>query len=89
MERPSGWKPSHRETSEESEEEVICRVGVKPSQPYQAEIEINGAAVKMEVDTGAAVTIMSQKTQEALSPSAALCKPTVNLRTYTSEPIVS
>jgi len=77
-----------QETSEESEEEVIYRVGAKPSQPYQVVIEINGAAVKMEVDTGAAVTIMSQKTQEALFPSAALCKPTVNLRTYTSEPIV-
>ena len=52
------------------------------------EIEINGAAMKMEVDISVAVTIMSQKTQEALFPSAALCKPTVNLRTYTSEPIV-
>lgn len=51
-----------QETSEESEEEVIYRVGAKPSQPYQVVIEINGAAVKMEVDTGAAVTIMSQKT---------------------------
>ena len=72
----------------ESDEEVIYRVSDKPSHPCQVEIEINGAAVKMEVDTGAAVTILSQKTQEALFPSATLSKPTVSLRTYTSEPII-
>lgn len=41
----------------------------------------------MEIDTGAAVSLMSLKTQKSLFPSTVLAKPNIQLRTYTSDPI--
>ena len=41
----------------------------------------------MEVDTGAAVSLMSQVTQESVFPQATLHKSTIYLRTYTGEPM--
>ena len=41
----------------------------------------------MEIDIGAAVSIMSNKTKKALFPLQVCNKPTLNLRTFTSEPI--
>ena len=41
----------------------------------------------MEIDTGTAVSIMSNKTKKALFLSKVLSKPTLNLRTFASEPI--
>ena len=55
--------------------------------PYVAVVEVNGKPLKMEIDTGAAVTLISQKTQRKLFPNAILQKPTLTLRTYTAEAI--
>jgi hypothetical protein len=41
----------------------------------------------MEIDTGAPISIIPEKTQKSLFPTAELAKPTVRLRTYTSNPI--
>ena len=41
----------------------------------------------MEVDTGAAVTLISQATQKDLFPQAVLQKSTLTLHTYTAEPL--
>ena len=41
----------------------------------------------MELDTGAAVSIISDATRKALFPTAKLQHSSVNLRTYTGEPI--
>ena len=41
----------------------------------------------MEIDTSAAISIMSNKTKKALFPSKVLSKPTLNLHTFTLEPI--
>ena len=48
---------------------------------------INGEKVIMEVDTGAAVSLMSQVTQEKVFPWATLHKSPIHLRTYTGEPM--
>ena len=37
------------------------------SQPLMAELELNGQLVPMEINTGAAVTLMSRKTKQLLS----------------------
>ena len=52
--------------------------------PITVEMTINGERVIMEVDTGAAVSLMSQVTQEKVFPRATLHK---YLRTYTGEPM--
>ena len=62
-------------------DDVIFRVGNR-SQPYQVEMQLNGKRVIMEIDTGAAVSIMSSKSLRSLFPRATLQKTTVRLRTY-------
>ena len=63
-----------------------------PSQqakPLQATINVEAHSLKMEVDTGAAVSIISDKTQNSMSNLQKLSlQPThVKLRTYTGETI--
>ena len=41
----------------------------------------------MEIDTGAAVTLISEATLRSLLPHLPLSKPTMRLRTYTAQPI--
>ena len=41
----------------------------------------------MEIDTGAAVSLISEETQKYLFPKGCLCQPKVHLKTYTSESI--
>ena len=61
---------------------VIFRVGNRVSQPYQVVLKVNNQPVIMEVDTGAAVTIMSSKSFNSLFPRATLQETTLRLRTY-------
>lgn len=49
------------------------------------QLELNGKQVQMEVDTGAAVTLMAEATQKSLFPNVELQKSTVKLQTYTEE----
>ena len=71
----------------EPAEELIWQLGAKTSRPYQAILEVNGQSLTMEIDTGAAVSLISQTTQEELFPSARLDKSSLVLRTYTDETI--
>ena len=57
------------------------------SNPYKAVVTVNVKPLEMEVDTGAAVSLISKKTLEAMFPAAPISKPSLALRTYTSEPI--
>ena len=50
-----------------------------------ATLEIDEVMVLMEVDTGAAVTLMSKETQKSLFPKVKLQKPKVRLQTYTAK----
>ena len=65
----------------------VNSVGKGVVKPYMAIVEVNGKPLKMEVDTGAAVTLISQSTQKALFPNTVLQEPTMKLHTYTTEPI--
>ena len=51
------------------------------------DMELNGKMVRMELDTGAAASLISECTKESLFPRAPLQKPEVALRTYPAEPI--
>lgn len=55
--------------------------------PYRTTLTLNGSPVSMEIDTGAAVTLISESTMRSLLPHLHLSKPTVRLRTYTAQPI--
>ena len=66
---------------------MLCFVNSKRTNPYLVVVELNGKAVSMEIDTGAAVSLISHSTQTALFPKAVLTRPKLNLRTYTAERI--
>ena len=59
----------------------------RASKPYKAVVRVNGEPLEMEVDTGAAVSLISKEMLDSLLPAAKLSKPSLALRTYTSEPI--
>jgi len=50
-------------------------------------MQIDGVPLTMEIDTGAAVTIISERTQQTHFPQATLRPTQVKLRTYTGEPM--
>ena len=70
---------------EEPAEELIWRLGAKTSHPYQAILEVNEQFLTMEIDTGAAVSLIFQTTQEELFPSTCLDKSSLVFQTYTDE----
>nr|XP_055046280.1 LOW QUALITY PROTEIN: uncharacterized protein K02A2.6-like [Misgurnus anguillicaudatus] len=58
------------------------------TEPLFATIQINGASLRMEIDTGASASLISEETYEKLWPTAqspALSKSSIKLRTYTGE----
>ena len=60
----------------------------RPSdKPLIATLEIDGVEVPMEVDTGSAVSLLSEETQKRLLPKGRLHQTKVHLKSYTSESI--
>ena len=53
----------------------------------KVQLQINGTPLSMEIDTGAAVSIISEPTQRNLFPIATLQPARIKLRTYTGEPM--
>ena len=83
-------KPTHQVTHDTvSSEYTLFTLPSQQTQPLQADIEIEGHHLKMEIDTGAAVSIISDATRISLSHLQMLSlQPTqVKLRTYTGESI--
>lgn len=65
---------------------------VKPAadarqKPIMVEVAIDGVPVNMELDTGAAVSVMSVSQFRSLFPRAHLRRTSLTLRTYTNEPV--
>ena len=53
--------------------------------PVRVELRVNSKPLKMEVDTGAVVSIISQKTWQEVFPLLPIEKSSVVLTTYSSE----
>ena len=83
----------HRPLSEpQAESDGYCETSVHkvngPSEkPLTVTLEIDRVQVLMEIDTGAAVSLISEETQKHLFPKGSLRQPEVCLKTYTSESI--
>ena len=82
-----GSDPPQPNQVNSEEVDLLCCVNSRRVNPYTVVVELNGKLVSMEIDTGAAVSLVSRSTQTALFPHAILTKPKVQLRTYTAEPI--
>ena len=67
---------------------TLFRVSSKSSiPPLEVEVKMDDCIVKMEVDTGATLSLMSETTFRTLWPRRSLVASEVRLRSYTKDPI--
>ena len=59
----------------------------KCSHPFQVTVCVDGQDLAMEIDTGASLSSISEETQKSLWPNKRLQPSTVNLTTYSGEPL--
>ena len=71
----------------DEEELHLYSVNGAGTHPIQVSMMLNGLAHTLELDTGAAVTIMSQGEYQQLFPGVPLTKSSTLLRTYSGEPL--
>ena len=82
---------SEEEEDENEEDYTMFRVVAEGKEPYRVVIDLNGISTSMEVDTGAAATIISEETFKEINKRSSAkkkleMKPAhVKLRTYTGE----
>ena len=70
-----------------SEEFHLFNVGERSSKPIVIEVVANGKPLKMEIDTGAALSIISEETKKTVFPNEPLHDSSIILKTYTGEQI--
>ena len=63
----------------------LFMVGNSASKPLYTNVLVNGKDLVMEIDTGAAVSIISETQCKQLFPNVKLDKSSIQLRTYTGE----
>ena len=68
-------------------ETPVLKVKGPREKPPTVTLEIDGVQVPMEIDTGAAVSLISEGTQKRMFPKRSLRQPEVHLNTYTLESI--
>ena len=68
-----------------AEDLALFTVGAQASNPIEVALQINDRPLTMELDTGADVSIVSEKTYRTLLPGTELKPLPVPLRTYTGE----
>ena len=82
---------SEEEKEQNGEEYTMFRVVAEGKEPYRVVIDLNGISTSMEVDTGAAATIISEETFKEINQGHSAKKKVemkpahVKLRTYTGE----
>lgn len=66
---------------------VLNQVSVSSAKPITVEVKLEGHPLLMEVDTGAAVSLVSEKTYRSLFIDTPLQESTASLKTYSGESI--
>ena len=75
-------------SSERLNEYSLYQIGSKQSsKPLQVEVVINGQPLSMELDTGAAVMLVSEETFQSKWSNVTLQPSTAQLHTYSGEPL--
>ena len=74
-------------TDDGPDDSLVCQINGDLSRTMRVQLQINGIPLSMEIDTGAAVSIISEQTQRNLFPTATLQPARIKLRTYTGEPM--
>ena len=82
------WISTQFAESQETEvEQFVHKIGSTATPPYQIHLTVSNKRVIMEVDTGAAVSLISYKTYQKLFASVPLEKFTIQLSTFILEHI--
>ena len=74
-------------TDDPPDDSLVCQINGDSSRTMNVQLQINGIPLFMEIDTGAAVSIISEQTQRNLFPTATFQPTRIKLRTYTGEPM--
>ena len=87
--RGANWVHRDSQDSKDGSDQdlPLYQVSNKSLHPITVDLEINKKKLTMEIDTGAAVSIISEKTRKKIFPNAVLSKSSVLLKTYTGEPM--
>ena len=76
------------ESIEESDEDLpLFRVTESSAPPILFDVEVNGVIIRMEFDTGASISLISEETYRQYFPLVELSPSKLVLRTYTTEPL--
>ena len=76
-----------KETPDSDSDNAILQVYSRPSKPFTVNLCTDGIMIRFEVDTGAAMTLISEETYRQNFPSKPLQKLSLRLRTYTNNPV--
>ena len=80
-------KLSRSSEDSSSDEYELHYMGKRSTEPVQVQMVINGKRLDMEVDTGAALSLISDAKRKAMFPKEKLRPANIILKTYTNEPI--
>ena len=75
------------ETASSSEESKVHNIGRYSNDPVYVKMLINRKRLSTELDTGAEVSIISEKTTEETFPEKKLRPSDIKLKNYTNEPM--
>ena len=82
---PGPGEDQPRPPSDDETMFTMFRVGGNPQTPMVVTMEVNGKLLTMEVDTGAAVSVISTATRDQMFPDCPLINTSAVLTTYTGE----
>ena len=77
---------SEAEDTDENYDLYTINSASKP-QPYKKNVEINGISIQLEIDTGASLTLISERTFQEYWPEVQLSPSGITLRSYLGESI--
>ena len=76
------------ETSDSDVNQICATHSSRSSPPITVQVEVDSCIVRMEVDTGASHTLMSETLFQQLWPGRSLHPSSIGLRSYSKQPIV-
>ena len=83
--REDASSPAADTGANSGDEYHLHRLDVRSSHSITVDVLVNGRPLGMELDTGAAVSILSEKMRPALFADLKLRRSTLRLKTYTEE----
>ena len=79
------WVDTQPLADQEDDDLPLLAIGEQSSHPIYEEVTVNDQRLRMEIDTGAAVSLISRSTFDAVFPGACLEQSSLTLKTYTGE----